>query len=219
MALDIDHEAQELLSAETRLGLGYTTPAQRLIEYELRHFGHHAGDPSPYLGEPSAELDVAWDDLYPSLYQLIPQVQAAQLHNSTIIFSHNPECRYMVDLDVFHQLHCLVDTPPLPHNLNPIQSRPNTLPHRAWSAKAPTRNTTKPWHPIWSTASQKIFSLEEIRQALVCHVDVTPYTWVWNDETQMMNNVFATPHTCRNFDTARNWTRPENYAGSVEPDS
>jgi hypothetical protein len=42
-------------------------PVEDLIEYELRYFGTgHDGDPSPYFGAPSPELDKAWDDLYPS---------------------------------------------------------------------------------------------------------------------------------------------------------
>lgn len=42
-------------------------PVEDLIEYELRYFGTgHEGDPSPYFGDPSPELDAAWDNLYPS---------------------------------------------------------------------------------------------------------------------------------------------------------
>jgi Mycotoxin biosynthesis protein UstYa len=58
--------------------------------------------------------------------------------------------------------------------------------------------------------------IESIRQALMCHVDVTPYTWVWNNETQIMKNVFATPHTCRNFDKIRDWASPERNGGRLE---
>lgn len=53
-----------------RLLLG---PVQHLLSYELRHFGTgkqggQSPDPSPYLGEPSAELDRVWLDLYPSKF-------------------------------------------------------------------------------------------------------------------------------------------------------
>lgn len=47
--------------------------------------------------------------------------------------------------------------------------------------------------------------IETIRQAIMCHVDVTPYTWIWNSTTGQMQNVFTTPHTCRNFDVVREW--------------
>jgi hypothetical protein len=57
--------------------------------------------------------------------------------------------------------------------------------------------------------------IESIRQSLMCHVDVTPYTWVWNETQHGMQNVFATPHTCRNFDKVREWADPRNYGADV----
>lgn len=39
---------------------------------------------------------------------LIGREDAAKLPNKTVIFPHDPERRYIVELDVFHQLHCLV---------------------------------------------------------------------------------------------------------------
>lgn len=58
--------------------------------------------------------------------------------------------------------------------------------------------------------------IETIRQALMCHVDVTPYTWVWNENAQSMENVYATPHTCRNFDRIRDWASPDKNGARVE---
>lgn len=45
------------------------------------------------------------------LIQLIPQEQAARLANKTIIYPHDEQRRYAIELDVFHQLHCLVSSP------------------------------------------------------------------------------------------------------------
>lgn len=43
-------------------------PVQDLIEYEVRTFYAGLGDDgSPYVGEPSSELDEAWLGLYPSI--------------------------------------------------------------------------------------------------------------------------------------------------------
>lgn len=50
-------------------------------------------------------------DIEKGVYQLIPKEQAVQLANTTLIFPHDPERRYIVELDVFHQLHCLVSHP------------------------------------------------------------------------------------------------------------
>jgi hypothetical protein len=58
--------------------------------------------------------------------------------------------------------------------------------------------------------------IETIRQALMCHVDVTPYTWIWSEEKKQMENVFATPHTCRNFEKIRDWASLEKNGGRPE---
>jgi len=42
------------------------------------------------------------------LWQLIPEEQARKLANRTVIFPNDPQRRYVIELDVFHQLHCLV---------------------------------------------------------------------------------------------------------------
>lgn len=99
-----------------------------MIEYELVTFlGGDDDDGTIFVLDNSPELDEAWLSLYPSmlyfvlnfrpplirlagLWQLIDQEQAAKLVNPTILFPHDPDRRYVVELDVFHQLHCLVCT-------------------------------------------------------------------------------------------------------------
>jgi hypothetical protein len=58
--------------------------------------------------------------------------------------------------------------------------------------------------------------LDQIRQSIMCHADITPYVWKWNETLGYNQNLITTPHTCRNFDVIRDWARPENYGGSVE---
>lgn len=53
----------------------------------------------------------------------IPQSEAAQLVNYTMPLASEPGM-YMVEIDVFHQLHCLVDTtlpPPRPGSLQHVE--------------------------------------------------------------------------------------------------
>jgi hypothetical protein len=56
----------------------------------------------------------------------------------------------------------------------------------------------------------------QIRQGLMCHGDITPYVWQWNETTKSNQNLISTPHTCRDFDKIRDWSRPQNHGGSVE---
>jgi hypothetical protein len=58
--------------------------------------------------------------------------------------------------------------------------------------------------------------LNQIRQSIMCHGDITPYVWQWNETLGYNQNMISTPHTCKNFDKIRDWARPENHGGSVE---
>ena len=105
------------------------SPAQDVIEYEVKVFHKGQEDmPSRFQGPPSPELDEAWESLYegmpdhtastaPSIrfnsssggISSISKDQARRLVNyTTEIPNHDGE--YIVQLDVFHQLHCLVRT-------------------------------------------------------------------------------------------------------------
>jgi hypothetical protein len=101
-------------------------PANDAIRYENRlfHSGSHE-DTTQYQGYPSPEIDRAWNDLYSCTFivydcsncancmltaatTLIPREMAEKLENRTVIYPPDSERRYMIQLDVFHQLHCLV---------------------------------------------------------------------------------------------------------------
>ncbi|KUJ16675.1 uncharacterized protein LY89DRAFT_669143 [Mollisia scopiformis] len=164
-------------------------PVQHLLEYQLTYFHTGVDDNlSEYMGEPSHELDANWSSLYPSVYQLIPKEEAEKLYAKTMIFPHDKERRYVIELDVFHQLHCL--------NMIRQTLRPDYY---------------KPYVP-GEDGEDLLFGhhhidhcVETIRQALVCASDVTVYTWHWDYEVNAMRNQFATPHTCRNFEKIREW--------------
>lgn len=102
-------------------------PAQQAIEHVVTiyplGFGH---DLSPFQTPSSPELDQAWEDLYscksrphtPSQSRQlnlkcvvgisrIPRHQAERLPNRTHAIPGDPGY-YIAELDVFHELHCLV---------------------------------------------------------------------------------------------------------------
>ncbi|KAK7968800.1 hypothetical protein PG988_007873 [Apiospora saccharicola] len=84
-------------------------PANHLIRYERRPFVLGFGDNlTEYEADPSPELDAKWDDLYAMGIVAISQKQASHMAEKTQPLPHDPEHRYVVGLNVFHDLHCLV---------------------------------------------------------------------------------------------------------------
>ncbi|KIM75131.1 hypothetical protein PILCRDRAFT_38305, partial [Piloderma croceum F 1598] len=81
-------------------------PAHDVLEYEIKKFPR-ARYISKYHGPPSDQVDQAWEDLYSFGISKIPKSQAALLPNRTVAIPGD-EGNYVVALDVFHQLHCLV---------------------------------------------------------------------------------------------------------------
>lgn len=100
-------------------------PAQDAVEYETRVFHEGFGkDTSIYQQPPSPEVDEAWDELYncesdgltfkvqANDHEIVPVTRipksiASNLVNKTYRIPGDEE-HYVIQLDVFHQLHCLV---------------------------------------------------------------------------------------------------------------
>jgi hypothetical protein len=100
-------------------------PANEAVEYETVVFRRGFGTgKSPYQGYPTEAHDALWDDLYQCQLSILwvgnlPKVikdgvrlhideeQAWQLPNKTVGIPGLPD-QYVIGLDVFHQLHCVV---------------------------------------------------------------------------------------------------------------
>lgn len=102
-------------------------PAQDALEYKTIKFHSGFGPDLPiYDQHPSDEVDKAWEGLYECAsaiatidfgpirsavaYSKIPRSQAVRLVNKTYPILGEPTT-YMLALDVFHELHCLVNPP------------------------------------------------------------------------------------------------------------
>ncbi|KAK7689766.1 hypothetical protein QCA50_006405 [Cerrena zonata] len=82
------------------------SPLQHLLEYNPVLYSNGLHDPiSIYQSEPSREVDEAWENLYNGFgISAIPKEQAELLDNKTLVL---PNGKYLVQLSVFHSLHCL----------------------------------------------------------------------------------------------------------------
>jgi hypothetical protein len=120
---------------------------------------------------------------------LISQItaeSAAKLPNATTPFT-NGSSHYIVELDVFHQLHCL----------NMLRK----LVYPSVYKMDLTSDSEK--------AADNIFHMEhcyeQLRQSLQCSSDISTIFWEWSEKKQKMFGNVKTTHTCRNFEKIRDW--------------
>ncbi|KAG6861300.1 hypothetical protein C0995_001855 [Termitomyces sp. Mi166 len=84
------------------------SPAEKFIEYEIVKFrsGLNGEGDDIYSLPPSDDVDAAWEDLYNFGVSEINEQQAMQLANVTMQVP-NSDDKYVMLLDVFHELHCI----------------------------------------------------------------------------------------------------------------
>ncbi|KAI3612864.1 hypothetical protein WG66_005458 [Moniliophthora roreri] len=170
------------------------SPVNHLLEEKIVTFRNAIGnDTTKYMGDPSPELDKAWDDLYGFGINKISKDDADQLPVKTVRIPSDPD-HYVVALDVYHQLHCL----------NLIR-------------KAFYWDYYHKLHPgpvINSSISEEEHvphCIEHLRQSIVCASDVSAIVWYWDVEKNKTISRPAVPHTCKNFDKISEWAnQPEN---------
>jgi hypothetical protein len=44
-----------------------------------------------------------------------------------------------------------------------------------------------------------------LRQTLICHADISPVLWTWDDQDNKPAPLIYNDHTCRDFDRVREW--------------
>lgn len=120
---------------------------------------------------------------------LISQIDpesAAKLPNATTAFT-NGSSHYIIELDVFHQLHCL-----------------NMMRKLVYPEAYPIDLTTGS-----EKAKDNIFHMEhcyeQLRQSLQCSSDISTIYWQWSVLKRKFFGNVRTTHTCKNFDKIRDW--------------
>lgn len=93
----------------------------------------------------------------------------------------------MVELDVFHQLHCL--------NLMRKLVYPETFPMDLTSGS--------------DEAEDNVYHMEhcydQLRQSLQCAADTSTIYWEWSVPKKKMFGNLKTTHTCKDFSKIRDW--------------
>lgn len=54
--------------------------------------------------------------------------------------------------------------------------------------------------------------VDAIRQSLMCSADITPLTWLWDEEKKQALAKATLVHTCRRFDKIQEWAEQHRYS-------
>ncbi|KAJ8489377.1 hypothetical protein ONZ45_g11588 [Pleurotus djamor] len=159
------------------------SPAEDAISYKYyTFFNGFTDDVSPFQVPPSPELDERWEDLYNFGISRIPKSQAAHLPNSTEVIPGD-EDHYIVELDVFHELHCL-----------------NRIRKALFPAHYPDDTMDDP-----QIAEHISHCLDSVRQSLMCSSDVSTIVWKWDEKHHQAFPKGSVVHRCRDFDQIKEW--------------
>ncbi|PLN76268.1 hypothetical protein BDW42DRAFT_179149 [Aspergillus taichungensis] len=163
------------------------SPAQHVIKYGPVTFngGFDKSNKTPYQGYPNEANNQAWEALYNFGVIEVPRSEAAKLVNTTMPVPEDPT-QYVVELDVFHELHCL-----------------NHLRKMAWGVDmgVDTSNETE----VDAFHEHMDHCIDSLRQSLMCSADVSTIHWLWDDDDKIYKADPRTIHMCRNFDAIRDW--------------
>ncbi|OJJ42509.1 hypothetical protein ASPZODRAFT_76693 [Penicilliopsis zonata CBS 506.65] len=188
--------------------LGVYSPANTAVEY-IKEVPFRAAlfNNTPYMGFPTDETDKLWSDLYNSGLSKISEDEARKLSVPTLPIPGTKD--YLVELDVWHELHCLNDLrmvlyPERYKGLDDLKDENGVIQR--------DNDAFRHWDHC----------IDSLRQAIMCHADVAPISFHIN--VPVSSGIFprlATTHTCRNFTKVQEWAR-DHKAGewnfSVSPE-
>ncbi|KXH46447.1 hypothetical protein CNYM01_08477 [Colletotrichum nymphaeae SA-01] len=158
---------------------------QRAGFHDLRH------EPkTPYEGAPTAENEAAWNALLSVGVVAVSERESSRLTNGTASTVHDPKT-HVVELEMFHQFHCL-----------------KWLRDQFWELNAALGDPAK-----FIDFPQRINHTDYLRQVIECHGDMTPITFEWIPEIHGFIAHHSTEHQCRNFDDIFQWATLRNTTG------
>ncbi|KAI1317917.1 hypothetical protein F5Y16DRAFT_406501 [Xylariaceae sp. FL0255] len=165
------------------------SPVNNIIEYETKVFWDGITEQSPYQGEPTDEMDQMWSDLYGGAgFMMVNKETADKLPNKTAEVPGTGG-KYIITLEMFHQLHCL-----------------NILRKHLYPDRFPE-------YRIFNDDGEKVPLMQEhfehcidrLRQGVQCSGDTGTLYWTWRENTQVWGINMQSTHSCRNFEKIRDW--------------
>ncbi|KAI0902254.1 hypothetical protein F4806DRAFT_31179 [Annulohypoxylon nitens] len=166
------------------------SPAASAVKYETQHFDLPPIAEGPFIGK-GDDVDERWDQISAIGDTMISREEMINLgldpDSALAITDPNGKPGYRVAVEVFHQLHCL-----------------NLLRQNVYKDYyAPLGGDTSAPPP--DLTGHLDHCIDALRQFVMCQGDIGVFSFhfPFNDGDPWPN--YSTPHTCRNFDSIRQW--------------
>ncbi|KAF4634753.1 hypothetical protein G7Y89_g3358 [Cudoniella acicularis] len=184
-----------LFSGTARERILTYSPALVAVENERVVFSSAFGiERSPFQGAPNEENDKLWGGLYDFGITRLTVDEARPMDNKTLPVP-DQEGGYVVQLAVFHQLHCL-----------------NLIRKGIYG-------------DVDMTNSDDLMGIEHLdhcidmlRQGIMCSSDVTPITFTRTSLDTSMKVVAEVVHTCRRFSRIQQWAWNRRIGEEIDKD-
>ncbi|CAE7215985.1 hypothetical protein CFE70_009978 [Pyrenophora teres f. teres 0-1] len=136
-----------------------------------------------YVGPPNDDMDKAWDELLKNRYFTVTEEEAETTFGKPHgVYNHTNGLGYLVGLDVLHTLHCVNEV------------------RKALDKDHYFNKKTKKAYP---ERDHRDHCLDQIRQQLMCHADLTPIPVIWYSGYGRSFVQSDVVHTCRDWDAIK----------------
>ncbi|KAG4436217.1 hypothetical protein IFR05_008313 [Cadophora sp. M221] len=136
-----------------------------------------------YTGEPSEELENAWNKLLKNANIRVPEEEIKRLDRLENSVRFTDGSGYFGQMTVFHHLHCIKRI----HKFLHVEHYwPNATVDELFLLRA--HNYT-------------------LRQAIMCHGDTSLITFKWGAKQPIPSANWSTPHTCRSWEALNEWNK------------
>ncbi|KAI1203628.1 hypothetical protein F5X97DRAFT_340768 [Nemania serpens] len=163
-----------------------SSPATKAVRWETKMLDTRLHQQDEYVGGPTPQADKAWNDLIDLSNIKIPSSDIARAGLTSIPIPDEPDMSW-ASLGVIHELHCL-----------------SRLRMSIW---------TDHYYADFSDEERELnrahsdHCLDYLRQAAMCHGDVSLTTYRWTDDSPLPVADFASPKVCVNWDALADWQR------------
>ncbi|KAJ5632708.1 hypothetical protein N7490_009047 [Penicillium lividum] len=173
--------------------LSHTTPPSTpMMKWQDQIIDSTVYHPSPYSGNPSPDIDHAWNQLTSGFNLRVPKSTLDRLNRTSIPLSDGSG--YIAGWDATHQLHCLLS---IRHALAPEYYATEMA------------SMYKPENEVYPTHISHCIEL--LRKQIMCKAEGSLFTYEWSPTQHAPMTNFAVEHKCVDWDSMYEWSIENSF--------